>query len=446
MAVVAAIVGFWMYGFGGRSETSAVTNAGDQEEATGSPTLEAATLESANPTGASTRNQLAPAPLPDEEAATPEVTAPGLELNLTVLRDELPVSGVLVWIHPWYGTRTVDLHDVRSELPAGALQGVTDAMGRVRFENLGRDPFRVALRPQASETPAQGPDRHPSTQAYPGHEYTISIGTSSVFGTVYDTRGNVRPNVGVQAHTKTPHNHTHMAAQVSTNERGEYRIESLAAGDYSLTMEPDGRFDGHGEVERRLVKLARSSSERVDFGSPLGALRWTGRLLNAFGEPFLGRGRLVFNEAASGIEATAVVDESGRFGVDLSPGRWRVHATCTGSPTGGFDLGETIVEHDQVQDLTVPGIRVSGTLSPPDVVDGDPLRHSWTQISFRLVDHDYPAAFRNVCVDAQGRYHIDGLEPGRWRASIWPGKLAGPDPVIVHLSEADREVTLNLLR
>ena len=124
-----------------------------------------------------------------------------------------------------------------------------------------------------------------------------------------------------------------------------------------------------------------------------------------------------------------------------------MRARCTGSPSGGFDLGELVLgSEDREEDLVVPGIRLQGTLSPPDEVVGDPLKHSWTTVSVRPQGHDYPAAFRRVNVDAAGRWFIDGLEPGTWVVSIWPGELAGTPTLEVELKPGDREVVLDLVR
>ena len=48
---------------------------------------------------------------------------------------------------------------------------------------------------------------------------------------------------------------------------------------------------------------------------------------------------------------------------------------------------------------------------------------------------DYPAAFRTVNATKEGNYVIDGLEPGVWVFSVWPGALSTSTEVIVSASQ-----------
>ena len=197
---------------------------------------------------------------------------------------------------------------------------------------------------------------------------------------------------------------------------------------------------------RQTIELAVGETKQVDFGGRLDTARWNGRLLSAFREPFLGLGRLYLTHVETAEEQTVLVDMDGKFAATLLKGSWHVRAQCTGAPTQGFDLGEVAVEADLEQDLIVPGIRLSGRLTPPDEVKGDPLRHSWTLIQCDLVEGEYSGGNRRVNVDAEGLFTIDGLTPGTWHLTIWPGELVGGQPFEVVLGPDDSEAHVTLER
>jgi hypothetical protein len=68
----------------------------------------------------------------------------------------------------------------------------------------------------------------------------------------------------------------------------------------------------------------------------------------------------------------------------------------------------------------VPGTRLMGTLRP---ARPDQALPADCGIQVRPKGHDYPAAFRRATLAADGRYWIDGLTPGEWHVSVWPGAL-----------------------
>lgn len=233
-----------------------------------------------------------------------------------------------------------------------------------------------------------------------------------------------------------------------TDARGEYRTGDLWATDYverggrpqttdyDVVVESDRRFDGRGAVQRRVVSL-RSWEERVvDFGG--GGTRWSGRLLNAFDEPFAGTPRLELSSFADSV--TAPVGPDGRFQCACDPGRWRVRAFAAGCPAGGFDLGEVEVPaYDFAQDLIVPGTRLQGRILA--VRDGQVLPEELT-ISLCPKGHDYPAAFRDATTAGDGAYSIDGLSPGEWLIGAWPGALEAPLEITIleGVRELDQEL------
>jgi hypothetical protein len=259
---------------------------------------------------------------------------------------------------------------------------------------------------------------------------------------VYDPGGLPRAGVGVQVgHEHPPFQHSVIAAMARTDEHGEYVIHDLPAAVHLAVLEIDGRFDGRGAVERRRVTVEKGGEHRVDFGSPRGEPRWSGRVLNAFDEIFPGTGRLRLRRERTGVERWAPIDDHGRFDVAFSPGAWELVVHATGSPGAGFALGTIELPSDDLErDVVVPGARLVGRVVRQ--AGGAAPRN--LQVSVRPKGHDYPAAFRKVQTDGAGAFVIDGLEPGAWTVAVYPGRLVEGDTTEVVLAPGERLVRLDL--
>ena len=382
-------------------------------------------------------------------AAAAEADSPpggGSFLEIQVLRDDVQVPGVTVWIGDRRGWQPLDFLDVAGELPSDVRSLETDPRGLADFRDLPLSRFTVGL---DTRRPGRSPRVFVLRERHHGQRYTVALGSASIRGRVFDADGQPWVGVGVQASNLHSDAHfTFLATQAVTDDDGGYEIGDLAHGQYSVVMEPDGKFDGFGAPQSRRIKLAQGELGVLDFGSFLGLPKWRGRVLNASLEAFLGTGLLSLREVDGDGRASVKIEVGGHFEFPFSPGTWHVMARVTGAPDMGFDLGEVELQaEDTHRDLVVPGLRVTGTLTPPDVVDERSTRpHSWTQISFRPVGADYSAAIRIVNVDSEGRYLIDGLEAGDWTVGIWPGRLEGDQPVEFTLHEGQGTLELQLRR
>jgi hypothetical protein len=371
---------------------------------------------------ASAPHPVAPAPAAEAKPskAPPAKTA---TLEVVFLRDDQAAPGVTAWLvhHPTLANTLLGMLDAHYTVPADAPREVSTPSGAAMFTGL-RAGHRYYLA-YATEPRAAQPSRLSPNELHAGYAYEVRLGSGVVQGHVFDPSGRPRVGVGVQVALSAPDPQSKLMdrAMTVTDERGAYRIDSLRATDYAVVMEPDCRFDGHGEVEEQRVRLAEGEVREVDFGSALPGTRWTGRVLNAFGEPFVGRPRLALERADDSQGRITVVGVDGQFELTFTPGTWRVSVFATGCPDTGFQLGTVdLPNSDVARDIVVPGTRVHGRVLPVEagqVVDSDLL------ISMYPQGHQYPAAFRTVNV-MEGRYSIDGLEPGVWVASTWPGRLA----------------------
>lgn len=398
----------------------------------------AATLEAARPSEPPPDAQ----PLPQAErqaleqaaaaahtTAENQAAAPGIEgletLDIVFLRDEAPLAGVTAWLVPcdMHSTQLLELLDVNFRLPADAPRELSDRAGVAAFTRLKSTRYYVGFDTAPNSTK---PTRLAHGQMHTGYRYEFRLGSGAIHGCVFDDAGRPRGGVGVQASFTSPESRgkSHVSAHALTNDRGEYRIEDLAALDYFVVMEPDGRFDGFGEVRRLRIRLGAGEDREVNFGSRLPGARWSGRVLNAFEEPFLGKPRLELEREDQLERLSTQVGIDGSFKLAISPGLWNVRVFATGSSDAGFELGSVhLPDTDVMRDIVVPGARVEGQVRAGS---SDQSLPEELLVSLRPKGHDYPAAFRTVDASADGSFSIDGLEPGAWVFGLYPGELASP--------------------
>jgi hypothetical protein len=372
-----------------------------------------------------------------EPQATRSVPADAT-LTIEVQRDGAPLPGAAVWVAERSTWPMLECLDVRVAPPEHARVLFTDGAGMAAFTGLERARFTVALDASGGALPS----RVVTAELHAGYPYGIGLGRATVRGTVLDAAGQPRAGAGIQVcHLRPDAQRLIIAALARTDGRGEYEIEDFAPGDYVVVMDPDGRFDGRGEFEQQDVRVSEAGEHVVDFGSLDGTPLWRGRVLNVFGEPFPGTGRLRLVREREGSKLGAPIDASGRFAVAVEAGTWRVVVHATGCPGGGFDVGTVdLPGQDLERDVVVPGARLAGRIVAPAgrSVAADLM------ISARPKGHDYPAAFRRVSPDPEGAWRLDGLEPGVWVVGVYPGELVEGDLVEVSIAPGEQEVRLDL--
>ncbi|HTF87948.1 MAG TPA: sigma-70 family RNA polymerase sigma factor [Planctomycetota bacterium] len=395
-------------------------------------------LESSNQREA--LEQVAAAPAPPAEPVLPAKPAAAerkATFEILFTRDGAPVPDVTAWLifeeGPGFPMRrnAVFFHkllDSRFTWPSDCPKQASDSRGIATFEELPAATYFIGFETSsASDRPTHLGAGMVLSGRQPRYRFELRLGSGSIHGTVFDDLGRPRPGVGVMASVRDgdPLRKLRHTALTLTDERGAYRLADLRDAEYDVVMEIDANFDGRGEAQQTSIRLGPGEDRELDFGSVLPASRWSGRLLNAFGEPFPGTPRLALERERSADKLTTPCDDQGKFQVAFTPGNWRVHAFAAGCSLAGFDLGvHQLPEADLVRDLIVPGCRLQGRVSAVDPAAALPQE---LFISLHPKNHDYPAAFRDGAVVEGGHFQIDGLEPGTWVMDIWPGALETPN-------------------
>ncbi|MBL8857968.1 MAG: carboxypeptidase regulatory-like domain-containing protein [Planctomycetes bacterium] len=361
-------------------------------------------------------------------------------LTVTFTRDGSPAPGIDSWLasEPAFGRESPTLHDEAMAFPTSAVhvESLPDGVARFECVYLGRHYLGFDLTADHAH-----PNWFVMNPLYPGHDYAVRLGSARILGRVFDSAGRPSPGISIAVEPAVPDPQTKLLINVyaRTNDHGEFEIGALAAGDYAVVLERDGRFDGFGDVERRSVTLAAGETRRVQFGDEGLGARWHGRVLNEFSNPFEGTGRLQL-ERRDGVGArTTTIAVDGGFTLPVTAGEWNILVHVTGAPEAGHDLGRIVLDGlDVERDLIVPGARVAGRVTglAPDLLadpSGAPV------LSFHREGEDFPAAFRSVSLHRDGTYAIDAVGPGRWVASLWPVAFDG-DSVTVDVLEGVRIV------
>jgi len=374
--------------------------------------------------------------------STSEAPAHTATLEILVERDGLPAPGVWVWVASPDDWPMLDCLDLEGSLPVSARFERTDASGLATFHELVPWIHTVGL--DTAQPPANPwPRRFVMSGLHAGYRHVIALGSAVVRGTVYYHNGQPRGGAGVQVVNEQPDaHHLVIAAIARTDAHGEYRIEDLPAAAWLVLMDDDGRFDGRGLVERARVETVSGGEHVVDFGTPRGLPLWSGRVLNAFGEPFPGTGQLQLLQELTGAARMGPIDDHGHFMLAFSAGTFDLAVHVTGSPGGGFELSPVeLPAHDLERDVVVPGARLAGRVV---AADGAATSLADLRVSAREKGHDYPAAFRTVTTGADGTFRLDGLAPGTWVVGIYPGRLVEGQTIEVTLAPSERVVELEL--
>ena len=208
------------------------------------------------------------------------------------------------------------------------------------------------------------------------------ITTTTMVGTVADKSGAVVPNVRVTA-TNTG---TNLERSVNTNEQGEYRIEFLPVGEYTVTVEAPG----FKKFLRKNLTLEVAQTVRVDVALEVGSTGETIQVLAAAplvntSNPELGR--TVENEE---IVNLPIVNRNLYTLLDLTPGVQRNdNSIVLGYPeqrtliNGGMDGGAGSVNYFLDGGVNMTGLRNTGNILPnPDAIQ-----------EFRVQTNNYNAEY-----------------------------------------------------
>lgn len=243
--------------------------------------------------------------------------------------------------------------------------------------------------------------------------HRLDLGSATVTGVVYDNRGQPLPGALVRAQGNT---------KVGPNqwrERERFAAVSDANGEFVLRGLPRERIevscDVHGgpSPERRTVDTTLAQVAWVRFGEAPGARRWSGRIVDADGQPLPGHWAIRCRDPYRGEERQVWSDRDGAFGVTMPAGSWVCAADLGsfGALPEPFEERIDIVAADVVHDLRMAGKHVVCT------VRSDEPTASWRIELGLLLERDGETASNSTSIGGSGTWTKvwRGLPPGTYR-------------------------------
>jgi protocatechuate 3,4-dioxygenase beta subunit len=382
----------------------------------------------------------APASKPDVAVSPGEIVSVGtitlvdgtaLRGQVLDLGDDAPIAGARVEARPQGGWLSqID--------EASAVAAATDAEGAFVIEGLGPGPHGVRVT-HAEFAPAEvrvliEPDAPP--QALQVH---LSQG-GTLSGTVRDVEG--RPVGDAMLGLSPGSVASGDLRSATTGADGRYRIERIAPGSYQVMRVPDGD-GGVGNLTMKPAVIREGQVTVVDFDE---ASRITLSGTVRRGAQALPEVSLFFLAGDGGVTATDFKttrsDATGRYEVGLErAGGYRVIVQSSEQLDFSRAANVEIAVPDEPRvdlDIVVRGGTISGSVVDEE---GDPVRGASV---LALAD---AASGRDrvtgVVSDADGRYHIEGLEDGTYGvtasapgfrvASVHPVPIAGGDSAAIDL-------------
>jgi hypothetical protein len=210
---------------------------------------------------------------------------------------------------------------------------------------------------------------------------------------------------------------------VEADASGHFVVSQLSAGAYALQAEADGYSPG-GPADGSPVLLAAGESRRgVDIVLEPGGAKVAGVVVDATGGPIVGA-RVRATTLWQPIRTVAVEsDAQGRFKMWLQPARIVLVAEASGYAPARV---QRVAPSTDVVLMLTPGSNVHGTVVAEQ--DGAPV----PGVEVRAVPTGgWPSpVHRSAVSDAEGRFTIQGLEPGGYtlvaEGAGWRGESKGP--------------------
>jgi hypothetical protein len=320
-------------------------------------------------------------------------------LEMEVLAGEHPVPGANVRLY-WRGTRDPNLGEVSWRL---ASAGTTDERGRVRLASRPGG-YLVAVHAR-SHAPLLRDVVRPYGEARTHLRLTLEAGQSLTGRTV--VRGTNEPLPMVElvltAHGRKlePWQSAEAPAEervyASSDERGNFRVEGLAAGSYSL----EAGAPGHARTVLREVKVPAAAPLTVAL-QVAGVIE--GFVVDAQGRPASGAEVQVSGRSPQ----VATTGEGGGFSVEVEPGAYTLSAR-RGDEAGSLDGSITVSAGRTVRDVKV-------RLGPSAVLEGRVVaRASGAPVAGASVDvspHGDNGDSGRAVTDGSGHFSVSGLAPG----------------------------------
>ncbi len=325
-------------------------------------------------------------------------------LEVEVLAGERPVPGANVRLY-WRGARDPNLDEVSWRL---ASAGSTDAQGHVRLASRPGG-YLVAVHAQGY-APLLRDVARPYGEARTSLRLTLEAGQSLTGRTVVKGTEEPLPLVELvlmaHGHKLEPFQRAEAPAEervyASSDERGNFRVDGLAAGEYAL----EARAPGHARALLRSVKVPAT-------GLTLAlqdAAVIEGFVVDAQGNPASG----AEVQVGGRVPQVATTGQGGGFSVEVEPGQYTVSAR-RGDEAGSLDKPVSVAAGKTVRDVRV-------RLGQGAVLEGRVVAHAMgAPVSGASVDvspYGRNGDSGRAVTDSSGHFFVGGLAPGSYDLAV----------------------------
>ncbi|MFL5347186.1 MAG: carboxypeptidase regulatory-like domain-containing protein [Hyalangium sp.] len=321
-------------------------------------------------------------------------------LEVEVFAGERPVPGANVRLY-WRGARDPNLGEISWRL---ASAGITDAQGHARLAS--RPGGYLAAVHAQGYAPLLRDVVRPYGEARTALRLSVETGQSLTGRTV--AKGSEEPVPLVEL-VLTAHGHkleTFQRAEApaeervyaSSDERGNFRVEGLAAGEYAL----EAHAPGHAQAFLRSVKVpATGLTVALQEAAVI-----EGFVVDAQGTPASG----AEVQVSGHVPQVATTGQGGGFSVEVEPGQYTVSAR-RGDEAGSLDRPVSVAAGKTVRDVRVK-------LGQGAVLEGRVVaRSTGAAVSGASVDvspYGNNGDSGRAVTDGSGHFSVGGLAPGSY--------------------------------
>ncbi|HEX8702303.1 MAG TPA: carboxypeptidase regulatory-like domain-containing protein [Myxococcaceae bacterium] len=322
-------------------------------------------------------------------------------LEVEVLRGEQPVAGASARLY-WRGERDPNLGEVSWRL---ASAGSTDEQGRARLPSRpGR--YLLAVRAQGS-APLMREVVRPVGQEHTVVRLTLEPGQVLVGRTVVQSTQEPLPLVELvlTAHGRKldPWQDAEAPAEervyAASDERGSFRVEGLASGEYQL----EARAPGHSRAVRRSVRVPAPGPLTVAL-LPAGTVE--GFVVDAQGRPAAGA-EVQFGGV---VPQSVTTGQGGGFSVEVEAGEYWVSAR-RGSEAGSLERPLSVSAGKTVRDVR---LRLGQAADMEGRVVAQATQAAVAGARVDVSPYGRSGDSGRTVTDEEGRFSVGALAPGSY--------------------------------
>jgi RNA polymerase sigma-70 factor (ECF subfamily) len=276
----------------------------------------------------------------------------------------------------------------------------------------------------------------------------LVLGDRVVKGRAFDRLGGPAVGVAVLVLPSPKHSAggTSYAARTTTDADGRYEIGGLATGPYMVSayLRPDAQT-----IDRRDAEADGdpSGTTVVNLGSEVAEPLWTGVVRGRDGRGIPGPSTMwLFTPGGSPYVGREIrFDAQGRFSDRVPAGPYAVNVNLLGRTLPRmYPAAERLVlEGDRVQDVTVPGARLSGSLRHADTREPFSPRGEKLYLQPKGAGRE---GWLGIALGSDGTFATVGVLPGTYEVLGWPTALSDSSgrPVTLEVKDSSPDLQLEL--